>query len=75
MSVYSRAELLEAISETKAAISAALQAQQYAINSGQGSQSATRASLDSLRKHLGYLQMELAEFDGDTGIVSLEVVR
>ena len=51
------------IDETSAAISAALQAQAYSLDTGQGRQQVTRVNLNELRKHRELL---IAELDGAT---------
>ena len=75
LSTFTRAEILEVIAELKAAIRAVTLGQTYSIDTGQGRQSVTRASLSGLEKSLGFWEMRLADTDGDSGVSSLEVVR
>ena len=58
-----------------AARRAAMAGQSYNVNTGQGSQSVTRANLTELNKTISLLEAELEEVlareGGDSGIVSL----
>ena len=72
---FTATEINAVIAKLKAAIEAVTLGQTYSIDTGQGRQSVTRASLMQLEKSLGYWEMRLAEANGDSGESSLEVVR
>lgn len=75
MSSRTSAEVRIDLTAAYAARTAALSGQSYSINSGQGSQSVTRANLTEINKTISLLQAELEEAlareRGDSGIVSL----
>lgn len=63
----SAAELITAIAEVDAAISATLKGQSFSMDTGQGKQSVTRASLADLREMRNELQAELDGVTDTTG--------
>jgi hypothetical protein len=73
-SIWTEAELLEQIADTKAAIKATLAAQSYETSSGRKLE---RANLYQLRETLDYLKSELASLRGQAGpfAVSGRVLR
>lgn len=75
MSYFTRAQITAKLDAISAAIDAVMLGQTYSIDTGQGRQSVTRASLPALEKSLAYWEMRLAEADGESGVSSLEVVR
>ena len=61
----SATEIQAEIDETSAAISAALKAQSYSLDTGQGRQQVTRVNLTELKKHRQSLELELANANAD----------
>jgi hypothetical protein len=74
-SIYTRAQIVKKIQTFDEAIEALAFAQTYSIDTGQGRQSITRASLPQLRKERDRWQAELDTVDGRPGFVSIEAGR
>lgn len=76
MGYYSVSEIEAKITEIDAAYTKTLEAQQYSINTGQGSQSVMRAELAKLSKERDYwLSLYAEETDTDPALVSLRFAR
>ena len=74
-SVYTREEVVAKIQLFDEAIEGLAFAQTYSIDTGQGRQSVTRASLPQLRKERDRWQAKLDQIDGEPGLVSIEAGR
>ena len=75
MSSRTSAQVQADLTAAYAARLAAMSGQSYSVNTGQGSQSVTRANLTELNKTINLLEAELEEVlareGGDSGLVSL----
>ncbi len=72
---FTREEIVAKITAISSAIDAVMLGQTYSIDTGQGRQSVTRASLGQLEKSLSLWERRLAAIDGESGIVSIVAVR
>lgn len=75
MGAFTREQIITKITLYSEAIDAVMFGQQYSINTGQGSQSVTRANLKQLEHSLAMWEERLSEVDGQSNLVSLRGVR
>ena len=79
MSSRTSAQVQADLTAAYAARLAAMSGQSYSVNTGQGSQSVTRANLTEINKTISLLEAELEEVllreGGDSGIASIRFRR
>jgi pentose-5-phosphate-3-epimerase len=75
LGAFTREQILTKISLYSEAIDAVMLGQQYSINTGQGSQSVTRANLKQLEMSLAMWEERLNEIDGQSNLISIRGVR
>ena len=75
MGAFTREQIIAKIQAYSEAIDAVMLGQQYSINTGQGSQSVTRANLKQLELSLAMWEERLDEIDGRSNLISIRTVR
>jgi hypothetical protein len=75
LGAFTEAEIQAKITAYSNAIDAVMLGQTYSIDTGQGRQSVTRASLGMLERGLAMWERRLRRIQGRSGIVAIRAVR